>query len=38
MDEEDGYFGERIAAGYDQSYPEMFEPSVWTRWSRFWRG
>jgi SAM-dependent methyltransferase len=28
MDDEDGYFGERIAARYDQSYSEMFEPSV----------
>jgi len=28
MDDEDGYFGERIAARYDHSYSEMFEPSV----------
>jgi SAM-dependent methyltransferase len=28
MDEEDGYFGERVAARYDESSAEMFEPSV----------
>jgi SAM-dependent methyltransferase len=28
MDDEDGYFGERIAATYDQWYSGMFEPSV----------
>ena len=30
MDDEDGYFGKRIAATYDQSYSGMFEPSVAT--------
>lgn len=28
MDDQDGYFGERVAAAYDQSSGEMFEPSV----------
>jgi SAM-dependent methyltransferase len=28
MDDEDGYFGERIAARYDESLPDMFEPGV----------
>jgi SAM-dependent methyltransferase len=28
MDHEDGYFGERVAASYDESSAEMFEPSV----------
>ena len=28
MDDEDGYFGERVAARYDESYSDMFEPSV----------
>ena len=28
MNAEDGYFGERVAAGYDESYPEMFAPAV----------
>src|SRR5262249_32228649 len=28
MDDEDGYFGERVAASYDESSAEMFEPGV----------
>src|SRR5215471_10164588 len=28
MDDEDGYFGERVAASYDESSAEMFEPAV----------
>ena len=28
MDDEDGYFGERVAARYDESLAEMFEPGV----------
>jgi SAM-dependent methyltransferase len=28
MDDEDGYFGERVAAGYDESSADMFEPGV----------
>jgi SAM-dependent methyltransferase len=28
MDEEDGYFGERVAATYDDSSAEMFQPGV----------
>src|SRR5260370_22273829 len=28
MDDEDGYFGERVAAGYDESSADMFEPAV----------
>ncbi|MFI9271100.1 class I SAM-dependent DNA methyltransferase [Kitasatospora sp. NPDC052896] len=28
MDDEDGYFGERVAARYDESSAEMFEPGV----------
>jgi len=28
MDDEDGYFGERIAARYDESLADMFEPGV----------
>jgi SAM-dependent methyltransferase len=28
MDDEDGYFGERVAATYDQESAEMFEPGV----------
>jgi SAM-dependent methyltransferase len=28
MDDEDGYFGERVAARYDESCPDMFEPRV----------
>ena len=28
MDDENGYFGERVAARYDESCPDMFEPSV----------
>jgi SAM-dependent methyltransferase len=28
VDDEDGYFGERVAAGYDESTPDMFEPTV----------
>jgi SAM-dependent methyltransferase len=28
MDDRDGYFGERVAATYDQSSAEMFEPRV----------
>ena len=28
MDDEDGYFGERVAARYDESYADMFEPGV----------
>ena len=28
MDDEDGYFGERVAARYDQESAEMFEPAV----------
>ena len=28
MDEGDGYFGERVAARYDESSAEMFEPGV----------
>jgi SAM-dependent methyltransferase len=28
MDDEDGYFGEPVAAGYDESSAEMFEPGV----------
>jgi SAM-dependent methyltransferase len=28
MDDEDGYFGERVAAGYDESSAGMFEPGV----------
>ncbi|MEU4807376.1 class I SAM-dependent methyltransferase [Actinosynnema sp. NPDC023587] len=28
MTDEDGYFGERVAAGYDESSAEMFEPGV----------
>ena len=28
MNVEDGYFGERVAARYDQSYADMFDPAV----------
>ena len=28
MDDADGYFGERIAARYDESCADMFEPGV----------
>src|SRR5215831_1358647 len=28
MGDEDGYFGERVAARYDDSLADMFEPSV----------
>ena len=28
MDEEDGYFGERVAATYDDTSSEMFQPDV----------
>ena len=28
MDDEDGYFGERVAARYDESSADMFEPSA----------
>src|ERR1700676_820891 len=28
MDDEDGYFGERVAATYDESSGDMFEPGV----------
>jgi len=28
MDDEDGYFGERVAARYDESSADMFEPDV----------
>src|ERR1700716_571812 len=28
MDDEDGYFGERVAARYDESSADMFEPGV----------
>jgi 2-polyprenyl-3-methyl-5-hydroxy-6-metoxy-1,4-benzoquinol methylase len=28
MDDEDGYFGERVAAKYDESCSDMFEPRV----------
>lgn len=28
MDDEDGYFGECVAAGYDESLADMFEPGV----------
>jgi 2-polyprenyl-3-methyl-5-hydroxy-6-metoxy-1,4-benzoquinol methylase len=28
VDHEDGYFGERVAATYDESSAEMFEPGV----------
>jgi SAM-dependent methyltransferase len=28
MDDDDGYFGESVAASYDKSYSGMFEPSV----------
>ncbi|MFI6284514.1 class I SAM-dependent DNA methyltransferase [Streptomyces sp. NPDC051018] len=28
MDDQDGYFGERVASGYDQSEGDMFEPGV----------
>jgi 2-polyprenyl-3-methyl-5-hydroxy-6-metoxy-1,4-benzoquinol methylase len=28
MDEEDGYFGEHVAARYDESSADMFEPGV----------
>ena len=28
MDDEDGYFGERVAATYDESSADMFEPGV----------
>jgi 2-polyprenyl-3-methyl-5-hydroxy-6-metoxy-1,4-benzoquinol methylase len=28
MDDEDGYFGERVAATYDASSADRFEPSV----------
>ncbi|MFC0527515.1 class I SAM-dependent DNA methyltransferase [Phytohabitans kaempferiae] len=28
MDDEDGYFGERVAAGYDQSTAEEFQPAA----------
>ena len=28
MDDEDGYFGERVAAAYDEESAEMFEPRV----------
>jgi hypothetical protein len=27
MDDADGYFGERVAAGYDESTADMFEPA-----------
>ena len=28
MDDEDGYFGERVAATYDEESAEMFEPGA----------
>src|SRR5258708_19118955 len=28
MDDEEGYFGERVAARYDESSADMFEPAV----------
>ncbi|MDQ1042678.1 class I SAM-dependent methyltransferase [Streptomyces sp. V4I2] len=28
MDDQDGYFGERVAAAYDESSADMFDPSV----------
>jgi hypothetical protein len=28
VDDADGYFGERVAASYDESWTEMFEPGV----------
>ncbi len=28
MDDDDGYFGEGVAARYDESYADMFDPSV----------
>ena len=28
MDDGDGYFGEGVAAGYDESLADMFEPGV----------
>jgi hypothetical protein len=28
MDDEDGYFGESVAATYDESSADMFEPDV----------
>ena len=28
MDDEDGYFGERVAARYDEASAEMFDPAV----------
>jgi hypothetical protein len=28
MDDQDGYFGEGVAARYDDSYSDMFDPSV----------
>jgi hypothetical protein len=28
MDDKDGYFGERVAARYDESLAHMFEPAV----------
>src|SRR5882757_3394671 len=28
MDDEDGYFGDRVAARYDESSADMFQPSV----------
>ena len=28
MDDEDGYFGERVAAAYDESSADMFDPAV----------
>ena len=28
MDDEDGYFGERVAAAYDEESADMFEPRV----------
>ena len=28
MDDEDGYFGESVAATYDESSADMFDPAV----------
>ena len=33
MPGEDGYFDERVAARYDESSAEMFEPAFVERWS-----
>ena len=36
-DDEDGYFGESIAATYDESSADMFDPAVVEPASTFWR-